>query len=232
MSLELVLSRTYACSLGRGKDGSRHDIEINAVALTEDMIDSADGLHLSGMGKHLLTINITYSIDTLNGCLIVLIYFDTFAFIIFETCIGEISLYSRLATCSHKDNVRINTLRLNFPILEEYLRVGNLFYTTLHVESNALLFKLLTETFGDVAVKGGETLLEELYHGYLRTKAIEDRGKLHADDTCTDDAEALGESVEIQQACGVDNARVIEAGNRDQLGLRTCGDDDVLGGPM
>jgi len=216
LCLELILSRTNACSLGGGEDGCRHDIETDTIALAEDMIDSADGLHLSGMGKHLTTIDITDGIDALNGSRIVFIYRDTLTLIVFEAGIGKICLHSRFATCSYEDNVGID--------ISDILNGG------LHLEGDATLLKVLTQALGDVAVEGRETFLQELDNGNLRAKATEDRGKLHADDTCTDDAEALGESVEIQQACGVDNARVIEAGNRDLLGLRTCGDDDVLGG--
>ena len=230
LSLELILSRTNACSLGGGKDGGRHDVETDTVVLAENMIDSADSLHLSSMSKHLTTIDITDSIDALNGSLVVFVNTDTFALIVFETSIGEVGLNTRFATCGHEDNVGLYALRLTFLILKEHLAIDNLFYATLHIEGDTFFLHLFAETFGDVAVEGRETFLEELDYGYLRTKAIEDRGKLHADDTCTDDAETLGESVEIQQTCGVDNARVIEARNGDHLGLRTCGDDDVISG--
>ena len=59
---------------------------------------------------------------------------------------------------------------------------------------------------------------------------MEHAGKLHTNDTCTDDAEALGERFEIQQPGRVNDTRVVTACNRKPFGFRTGGDDDVLGG--
>ena len=59
---------------------------------------------------------------------------------------------------------------------------------------------------------------------------MEDAGELHADNTCTDDGKALGEGVELQQSCGIDDMR-IRPGTFDGEPFRfgACGDDDMRG---
>ena len=63
LRLQLILRRTYAGGLRRGKDGGGHDIETDAVVLTQDMVHSPHGLHLCGMSEHLTAIHITNGVD-------------------------------------------------------------------------------------------------------------------------------------------------------------------------
>ena len=58
LCFELVLSGADTGSLGFSEDGCGHDVEADIVLLAENMVDSTDGLHLSGMGEHLTTVDI------------------------------------------------------------------------------------------------------------------------------------------------------------------------------
>jgi hypothetical protein len=58
---------------------------------------------------------------------------------------------------------------------------------------------------------------------------MEDRGKLHADDTGTNDAKALGEGVETKETRGIDHTGVVGARDGEPFGLRASGNDDVSG---
>ena len=59
---------------------------------------------------------------------------------------------------------------------------------------------------------------------------MEHTGELHADDACTDDDKALGESVEIEQSCGIDNTGIVSPWDGEPLRLGACSDDDMRGG--
>ena len=83
------------------------------------------------------------------------------------------SLCIRLASCSNQDDVGID--------------ICDSLYSSLHFKLNTSFLKKLTQTFGNIAVQHGQTLLQELDDLHLRAKALENRGKLHPDDTSTDD---------------------------------------------
>ena len=74
---------------------------------------------------------------------------------------------SRLAACSHQDDIGLNALCIPFLILEEHFTISNLLDATLHVERNAILFHLLAQAFGDITIKGWETLLQIFNHRHL-----------------------------------------------------------------
>ena len=74
---------------------------------------------------------------------------------------------SRLAACGHQDDVGLNALGVPFLILEEHFAIGYLLDTTLHVERDAFLLHLLAQAFGDVAVEGGQALLQVFDHRHL-----------------------------------------------------------------
>ena len=75
----------------------------------------------------------------------------------------------------------------------------------MQVELDTFLLQLLAQTLGDVAVKCRQTLLEELDYGNFTAETIEHTGELHADDTCSYDAEALGQLGQIEQLGAVKN---------------------------
>ena len=58
---------------------------------------------------------------------------------------------------------------------------------------------------------------------------MEHTGELHTDDACTDDGEALGEGVEVQEACGIDHTGIFLTLDGEPFGFRACGDDDIGG---
>ena len=98
------------------------------------------------------------------------------------------------------------------------------------MEGNPLLLHLLAQSLGNVAIEGRQTLLQKLNHSHLGTKTTEHAGELHADDACSDDAETLGQRVEVQQACRINHTRIVGTFYGKPFGLGTGGDDDVLGG--
>ena len=77
------------------------------------------------------------------------------------------------------------------------------------MEGNAFFLEDFAQALGYVAVEGGQTFLEILDDGDLRAEAVEHAGELHADDTSTNDAEALGKGFEIQESRGIDHSRII-----------------------
>ena len=77
------------------------------------------------------------------------------------------ALCAGLSTCGHEDDIGLHTLRLTFLCLEEYLTISNLPDTTLHVKRDTLLLHQFAQTFGDIAVEGRETLLQELDDRHL-----------------------------------------------------------------
>ena len=191
------------------------------------MINSMNGLHLSSVSEHLLTIHITDSINTFHCGLKVLVDSDAFTFIKFKSCIRKVILYARLTTCGHEDDISLNAFRMALFILEKHFTVGNLLHGALHMEGDTLLLHLLTQAFGNVAVEGGKALFQELDDCHFSAKATEHTGELHADDTSTNDAEVLGQGVEVQEACGIHHLRIIFSLNGQPFGLGASGDDDV-----
>ena len=119
------------------------------------------------MSEHLATIDIADGVDPLNRCLEVFVNGDTLAFVVFETCIREVGLHTGFATRCHQDDIGLHTLRLTFLCLEEHLTISNLPDTTLHVKRDTLLLHQFAQTFGDIAVEGRETLLQELDDRHL-----------------------------------------------------------------
>ena len=201
LCFELVLSGADTGCLGFGEDGCGHDVEADIVLLAEDMVHGADGLHLSGMGEHLT------AVDVADGV-------KPFAYleILIDICIA---LHTRFAACGHQDDVSID--------------VGDVFNSGLHLEGDALLLQVFTQTFGDVAIEGRQTFLQVLDDGDLGAEAMEHTGELHTDDACTDDGEALGEGVEVQEACGIDHTGIFLTLDGEPFGFRACGDDDIGG---
>ena len=74
---------------------------------------------------------------------------------------------SRFAACGHQDDVGLNALGIAFLILKEHFAIGYLLDATLHVERDALLLHLLAQAFGDVAIEGGQTLLQVFDHRHF-----------------------------------------------------------------
>ena len=62
-SLQLILCGAYAGGLRLGEDSSGHDVEVDAVALAQNMVDCTDSLHLSCMGKQLFSIGVANGIE-------------------------------------------------------------------------------------------------------------------------------------------------------------------------
>ena len=104
----------------------------------------------------------------------------------------------RLTAGGHEDDVSID--------------VGQRLDGGLHAESDATLLHRLAQALGNVAVEHGQAFLEVLNDGHLGAEAVEHAGKLHADDACSDDAEFLGQGVQLQQFGGGDDARVADVG--------------------
>ena len=220
--LQLVFRRTYAGSLGFGKDSCRHDVETNAILLSKNVIDSTNSLHFGSVGQHLTSVDVANGIETRwitsgNGG-------DTEIVVDGDGTIAsegnakgfEVqSLRTGLTACSHQNHVSIDVFQR--------------LHGSLHMEGNATLLEQFPQTLGNVAIQRGNTLLQILNHSYLGTKAIENTGELHADDACSDDAETFGQRVEVQQACAVNDSRVVKPFDRNQFGFRTRSDDDVLG---
>ena len=53
-------------------------------------------------------------------------------------------------------------------------------------------------------------------------------GKLHADDTCTDNGKTLGEMIDVEETCGVNDTRIVTACNREPLGFGACSNNHVF----
>ena len=92
-----------------------------------------------------------------------------------------------------------------------------------------MFLQVLTQSFGDVAIEGGQTLLQIFDDGDLGAEATEHAGELHTDDACADDGEAFGEGVEVKEACGIDYTGIVNAFYGEPFGFGTCGNDDVGG---
>ena len=214
--LKLFLRGADTCSLRSRKNGGRHDIETNSVLLVKDMIHSMNSLHLCCMSQHLPAIHIANSIDTLHRSLEIIINLNTSPFVKLNTCIGKVCLHSRFSPRSHQDNISID--------------ISDILYSRLHLKSNALFLQRLTQTFGDVAVKRRQALFEELYHRNLRTKAIEDRGELHTNDTSADNCQTLGLGFKVQQSRGIHHTRVVKSLDWKPLCLGSRCYYDILGG--
>ena len=202
--LELVFGRSDTGGFGFGEDGGGHDVEADVVLLAEDMVHGADGLHLSGMGEHLTTVDVADGVKPFA-------YLE----VLIDICIA---LGAGFAACGHQDHVGID--------------VGDVFYGGLHLEGDALFLQVLTQAFSDVAIKGWQALFQVLDDGDLGAEAMEHAGELHADDACADDGEALGEGIEVKEACGIDYAGVVDAFNGEPFGFGACGNDDIGGSKL
>ena len=87
----------------------------------------------------------------------------------------------RFATRSHQHDVGLHAFCLAFFVLKLHETPlatnaplahgrgdgGEALHATLHVKGDTLFLHLLAQSLGDVAVEGGQTFLEELYHGHL-----------------------------------------------------------------
>ena len=120
-------------------------------------------------------------------------------------CLKTQAFGTRLATSSHQDDVGIN--------------IGDILYSSLHFEVDALFLQVLTQTLGDVAIKGRQALLQELNDSNLGAKAMKHRGELHTDDASTDNGKTLGQGIEVQKACRINHTRVVLTLDREPLGL-------------
>ena len=62
-SFKLIFRWPDTGRLGLREDGGWHDVEADTITLSQNMIDSPNSLHLSGMGKHLTTIAVADGVD-------------------------------------------------------------------------------------------------------------------------------------------------------------------------
>ena len=67
-----------------------HHLETNLVLDAKDAIHNMYALHLRSMSQHLSSVNVADSVDAFHVCLEMLVDGDSFAFVIVETCIGEV----------------------------------------------------------------------------------------------------------------------------------------------
>ena len=123
------------------------------------MVNSTDGLHLCSMSQHLTPVYIANSVNSLNSSFKVLISLNTLTLIELYASIGKIGLNTGFATCSHQDDIGID--------------IGDVLDSSLHLESDAALLERFAQAFGDIAIEGGQTLLEILDDRYLGAKATE-----------------------------------------------------------
>ena len=164
------------------------------------------------MSQHLLAIHVANGIDSLDGRLKVLVHRHALTLVVLDASLSEISLHTRLTTCGHQDDVGID--------------ISHVLYSRLHLEGDATLLQQLTQPFGYIAIERRQTLLEILNHRHLGAKAVEHRGKLHADDARADYGQPCGLHVEVQQSCRVHHTLIVEPPDGKPLGFGACGNDD------
>ena len=132
-----------------------------------------------------------------------------------DACCFEVqTLGMRFAAYGHQDNVSID--------------ITQLLHGGLHLEGDATLLQEFTQTFGNVAVEHGQAFLEILDDSYFRTKTLEDAGKLHADDTSTNDAKTLRQGSHLQQLGRSNHTGVANIRKGQHLGAAACSDNDVF----
>ena len=225
----MILGRTDTGCLGFGEDGGRHDVEADAIALAKNLVDSMHSLHLGSMGKHLTAIDVTYGIHPHSRALLAFPWlfqgegrYDSKIIINGDGTVGSEGnsqlfkakpFSTGFAACSHQDHVGIDICKV--------------FYCSLHAEGDAAFLQIFAETLGDITIQCRQTFLKILDNSNLRAETVKHRGKLHANDACTDNGETLGESIEVKQARGIDHTGIgLDALNGEPFGLGACGDDN------
>ena len=101
------------------------------------------------------------------------------------------------ASC-HKHNVGINRLLLTLAF-EDYPIAGDGFHCCLQIEGDTTVFHLLAQSFGNVGIECGQAFFEKLHHSDLTAEAGKDAGKLHTDNSGSDDAQPLRNMVDVEQ---------------------------------
>ena len=232
--LQLVLGGAYAGGFGVGEDGGGHDVEANLVGATENRVHHANALHRGGMGKQLPTIDVADGEDAaLAACLLdnferVGIDLDTEA-VGFDAGAVEIEVLDvRRATRCDENHIGLDAFLLAFALESDDTTI-DLLHACAEIELHTAFFELLAQSFGDVAIEGGQTFLEVFDNGYFAAETGENAGKFHADNTCADDAKSLRNFLNIKKFSRGDAIRSGDAFDGQNLRARTRRDDDVLG---
>ena len=67
ISLQLILGLAHTSCLRISKDGSRHDVETDAVGLTKNMVHGPLALHFGSVCKHLSAVHVAHGIYVRNA---------------------------------------------------------------------------------------------------------------------------------------------------------------------
>ena len=197
--LAAVFTQTYGCCFRIGEYGRRHYVGTNVVRQSEHVVHYVQALECGGMCKHALTVHVAYGIYArhVGGEVVVGMY----AFSVeFDACLLESYAFGiRSATGGYEYSVGLNVERLAFFLdyhVECALSVltGFLFYLfhgSLHVECYSALADGLAQALCNVAVECRQGFFHEFNDCYLTSETAECRSKLHAYDSCTDNAQTF-----------------------------------------
>ena len=123
LSLQLVLGLAHTGCLRISEDGSRHDVEADAVGLAKDMVHGPLALHLGSVCKHLPAVHVAHGIDMRNVGEHIVVYSDSLAVGCDTYLFKSESFGIRLSAHSEQHLVCLNLSELAF-LLEGNLTIG------------------------------------------------------------------------------------------------------------
>ena len=197
----LILGKSYTGSLRNCEYRRRHNVETYGVLYSQHVVYCPTSLILSSMSKHTTSVDVADSINTRNGGLHILVNDDASWRMFYRRILQAEARDTRSTSCSHKYEVGRNLLLLSFAREKDDV-VGNLLYTTLHVELYASFLESLTQTLRYVAIENGKTLRKIFHNGYLVAESAVYARHLHTYYASTDYHKTAGNGVRCESLCG------------------------------
>ena len=142
----------------------------------------------------------------------IIVYDNAFAAVFHSGSLQIEALYVHCAPRGNQHQVGVYRSFFSFPVEGHgalAIVLGNRSHGALQIERHAALLHALAQALGNVSIKCRQTFLEKLYHGYFAAKGLEGRGKLHAYDARSYDAQPAGQVLGLEQCAACDDVRAL-----------------------
>ena len=229
----LVFAQSNTSHFRMCEDGSRHNVEQNAVCMPHNVVNGPETLERCCMRQHLFAVHIDNGVHT--GKIGLHVVVGGYA----SLCVADVGIFQTqcVDVCrtpsghQHQFGIGEGLFALLLVVHAQcvVLRLFYLCYTRLQRKLHTALFQLLAKPFGNVAVKCGKALFQKLNHHYFAPKTAVDAGKFHTDNTRTNDAKTAWNVVEAEQFGRGNHAFELRTLYGQHLCRRPRSDDDVVG---
>lgn len=234
LSLEVLLVLTDGGDLRVGVDDTGDGVVVDVAVLASHDLDSGNTFLLGLVGEHGTSDNITDGVDRGDVGAEVVVNLDHAAVKSDTELLETEAISVGTTTSGDEDDITLDNLGLTGSVvlgsdLDNITLADDALDMLAEHEVELLLLKGLLEGLGNLKINTRGDAVSVTDDSHLRAETLVDRTELETDDTSTDDNETLGNLSEGESTSGSDDALLIDSDTGENSGLRTSGDEDVVG---